>query len=234
MADDFFKDKEEEKEEPEKLKVGESEFTPEELEELVGKAKSVKDFEEKQGQSWEDVTKSWGKRGERIGEYKKAEEELKARLEKLENPPTKEVVDQEKVKEQVLAEAKSLGIITKEDLETYFNEQYQTRRAGEKLYSSVNKVIRVAKKEGTPEVTPEKLLEYMADPSNPKDPQKAYNDMFSKELDDIKQKKIMSIKRQEFITEEGMTAGSKQPEVKVPQNQEELKQSLLEHLSASE
>src|SRR3990170_1611613 len=117
MADSFFKEDKEDKgeqEEQEKIVLGVDEFTQEELETLVGKAKKVTEFEEKQGQSWEDVTRSWGKRGERIGEYKKAEEELKARLEKLENPPTKEVVDQEKVKEQVLAEAKSLGIITKE------------------------------------------------------------------------------------------------------------------------
>jgi len=77
MANDFFEKKEEKEEmeekqeNAEKVKIGESEFAPEELEILVESGKRLKEIEEKQGQPVEDILKSWGQRGEVLGKYKK-------------------------------------------------------------------------------------------------------------------------------------------------------------------
>lgn len=237
MADNDFFNKEEEQEEIEKIKVGENEFTTEELQGLVGKAQSLNEFEKKQGQSWDEVVKSWGQRGERIGEYKSENEKLQRELEAFKNPPeepTKEEVDQEKLKRQVIDEANKYGLMTQEQFDRKFDEYYQQRKAGEKMLNDVDNVINKAKTDGLPETTTEQLLEYMADPANPKDAQKAYNLMFEKELDEIKQKKLMSIKRDEFVTETSGNAGAKEPAPRVAKNANELNASILEHLNASE
>ena len=105
-------------------------------------------------------------------------------------------------------------------------ELYTTRRSGERILASVNKVLRQANSDGKPVTTADKLLEFMADPSNPKDPDKAYKLMFEKELEDWKQKRIESLKKPTMLTETKSTAGTKQPEIKIPSNREELRNAL--------
>lgn len=247
MADDDLK--KEESEEPQKIKVGESEFTAEELEGLVGKARQVSDFEEKQGQSFDEVVKSWGKRGEVIGAFKKAvgyespEDYLKAQEEAKKEAERKQVEEKQTagkeltpeeqaklVREELGKHLKEMGYVSREEAQGLFREL----REGEKILFQVNRIARRAEKEGLPKVEPEQLLEFMADPANPKDPEKAYKLMFEKELEEAKEKKLASMKRQEIVTEEGGSAGAKQPTERVPQTPDELKQSLLEHLTASE
>jgi hypothetical protein len=229
----FFEDKENKKEETEeqennqeeaqKIKLGESEFTTEELEQLVGKAKKIGDFEAKQGQEWEEVVESWGKRGERIGELKKKVKELEETTK-----PQVEPTDREKLKEQVIAEAREFGLLTKEEAEKMFEQVYETRRSGERMLSSVKRAIRDGKRQGWPTVTEEKLLKFMADPSNPKDPSKAYKLMFEKEIDELKEKKLASIKKTPMYTDEKSTAGGK--EYKPPKvTKENLGAVLREH-----
>lgn len=231
--DDKFDDKKEEEQELEKIKVGDTEFTADELNELIGKAKTVKEFEEKQGQSWDKVVESWGKRGERIGEYKKKIEEYEKELDKIKNPPPQEQIDREKLKEQVLAEAKVFGLLTKDEAQKMMEEFYHTRRSGERLLTQVNKTLKWAKERGYPQITAEKLLEYMADPINPKDPRNAYEIMFKKEIREVDGKKLESIKPKGMITQQISTAGSKQPKRK-PLTKEDLPAAFREVLSRTE
>ena len=98
---DFFDENKEE----EKIKLGEQEFSEDELQDLIGAGKKLKEIEEKQGQPVEDILTSWGRRGETIGELKKKAEEadkLREEIELLKNPPAKEVIDQENLKKEVL------------------------------------------------------------------------------------------------------------------------------------
>jgi len=115
-----------------------------------------------------------------------------------------------------------------------FNQVYEERRSAEKIISGVNRVLSKAKREGRPTTDPEKLLEFMADPNNPKDPQNAYDIMFKDELNKWREEQLMKAKGQKFVTEEGSTAGSKQPVPKTLKTFDELKSSLKEHLGASE
>lgn len=205
----FFEDKEEEQEETqeEKISLGEEEFTQEELEELVGKAKKVNEFEEKQGQSWEDVTKSWGQRGERIGEYKKELEELKSKVTEFEKP--KEQVDQEQLEKQIKGELRKYGSVLEEDFETKVAELYNKFRSGEKVLTKVRRVIRDNSKKGYPKPTERELLEYMNDPANPADPEKAYKLMYEDEMRKIDAGKLDRLKKPGMQTESKSTAGSK-------------------------
>ena len=178
----FFEDKEENKEETqeeqEKIALGEEEFTSEELQELVGKAKAVKEFEEKQGQTWDEVTKSWGKRGERIGELKKQLEEYEKKKEEANKP--EEQVNAEQVEAQIKAEAKKYGFVLKDDFEQEVTSLYNKLRGGERVFAKVNKTIKENVKKGYPKTDAESLLKYMNDPNNPADPGKHTNWWFKK------------------------------------------------------
>lgn len=231
MKNDFFDDTN--KEETDKIKLGDQEFSTDELQDLIGAGRKLKEIEEKQGQPVEDILTSWGRRGETIGELKKEAEQaklLREENERLKNPPSKEVIDQEQVKKEVYEEMKALGYAPKDELLKEFNELYNRNRDGERLLSQVKKVSREAKTDGKPEVTPEKLLEFMADPSNPKDPQKAYNVMFEKELDEWKTERINKSKGSSILTETKSSAGGKEFTPKRPGSREELRSSLTDQL----
>ena len=222
MADDFFKKEEAQTEtketgveEVEKIKVGETEFTSTELQDLVEAGAKLKDIETKQGQPIDDVLTSWGRRGEQLGKWKQATgvetpdefkkpEELKVDL-----------TDDETQKAQVIQEAKKYGLLTQDEAKQMFNDIYQTNRAGEKLLSEVNDVIREAKADGKPVTEPDKLLEFMADPNNPKDPRKAYKLMFEDELEKWKEERLGTLKKKPMVTDTTSTAGGK--EFKAPQ-----------------
>lgn len=222
---DFFDENKEE----EKIKLGEQEFSEDELQDLIGAGKKLKEIEEKQGQPVEDILTSWGRRGETIGELKKKAEEadkLREEIELLKNPPAKEVIDQENLKKEVLGELKGYGILNKEEVKEMINDIYHTNRDGERMLAQVKKVSREAKADGKPEIEPEKLLEFMADPNNPKDPQKAYNVMFEKELDEWKENRINQAKKPNMMIEKTVTAGGKSFEPKKIGNKDELRSAL--------
>mgnify|MGYP001615986092 CR=1 FL=1 len=222
--------------EPTKIKVGETEFTNEELQGLVESGKRLTDIETKQGQPIDKILESWGRRGERLGEWKKAtgaekpDEFLKAKETELNKP--KEQVDREKIKAQVIAEAKEFGLLTKEEAVEEFNKIYETRRAGEKMFGSVNRVLKKAESEGRPVCTPEELLEFMAHPDNPKDPEKAYKLKYEKELDEWKINQLNKMSKKGIITETKTTAGGKEFTSEAPTNAN-LTDLLKEHFSAS-
>jgi len=224
----FFEDQAEEAQEPEpeKVKVGETEFTSEELEELVGAGRRLREIEEKQGQPVDEILTSWGKRGERIGEYKKKLGEYEKELEKVKNPPSQEQVNDEQMRAQVLAELKKYDVPTLAEVKEVIKDVYNQNRAGERMLANVNKVLRQAKRDGKPTAEPQKLLEFMSDPANPKDPEKAYKLMFEPELEAWKEERINKVKKPTMLAETKSTAGAKKPEFKVPSNREDLRDVL--------
>jgi len=217
---------EQEEQEEQKISLGDQEFTSDELQELVGKAKKVSEFEEKQGQPWEEVTKSWGQRGERIGELKKEVEELRALKEQEEKP--KEQLDQEAIEKQIRQEAQKYGLVFKDELKDEASRIFTQLREGEKMMSRVKKVIRTNANQGYPKTTEKDLLEYMKDPNNPADPEKAYKLMFEDEIEKVRNKKLDSIRKPGMQTETKSTAGGKTyvpPKV----SKENLTQTLRDH-----
>lgn len=223
MANFFDDTKQEEKE---TIKLGDQEFSADELTDLIGAGKKLKELEEKQGQPVEDILTSWGRRGETIGEQKKKLEEAEKELERFKNPPAKEELDREALKKEVLEEMRGFGFAPKEELLKEFNDLYQTNRSNEKLLAQVKRVSREAKADGKPEVEPVKLLEFMADPNNPRDPEKAYKVMFEKELEEWKENRINLAKKPNMVTISKTTAGGKSFEPKKIGNKDELRSAL--------
>lgn len=237
MADNvkFFEDNKEEPQveetQPETVKIGDNEFSTDELEELVGKGKAAKEWEEKAGDTLDNLKSTFGKRGQTIGDLKKQVEELEQSQRQPEPQPGQQLTEEQQ-KQQILEEAKKFGILTKDEFDNMFDSLYQNRRSGEKLLARTQRVIRAAKKDGKPAVNEEKLLEFMSDPSNPSDPEKAYKLMFEKELDEWKEKNMLKAKKPGMITESKSTAGSKQPEQPAPPTRDNLEQRLSEFLKA--
>lgn len=232
--------KEEQQEEVQAIKLGDQEFTTDELEELVGKARSVGEFEEKQGQPWDEVVKSWGKRGERIGELKSKLEEYEKSREEEEKAQTRQKLEQGQelspeeqakvIREELQKHLNELGYVRKEEAQDLF----RGLREGEKLLSRTKKIIRTMKDEGYPEVGEEDLLKYMADPANPKDPEKAYKLMFEEEIEKVKEGKIQSMKKKGMTTQESSTAGDNKRPKEKKITDENLDKILSEHLGRGE
>lgn len=216
----------------EKIKVGEVEYSRQELDDLTGAGRRLKDLEEKQGQPVDDILKSWGRRGEEIGNYKKQVEELNKKVEELIRSPRKEgePLTEAEIEAQIKADAKKYGLLTSEEAREVATRIYNENRAGERMLSKTNKVLRQAREAGKPVVETEKLLEFMSNPDNPKDPQNAYDIMFKKELKDWERGQVDKLKNKGMDTETHVTS-DKKPDEKPIVGQDALKTALREHFA---
>jgi hypothetical protein len=107
-----------------------------------------------------------------------------------------------------------------------FTKTYEERRAGERLLGSVKRVLKEAAKDEKPTTTPDKLLEFMADPAYPKVPEKAYKMMFEHELEEWKTARINQVKKPNMFTETTSTAGAKEFTPPKLTNREDLRNAL--------
>src|SRR3990167_10170484 len=227
--EDFLKEEptEEPKEtasEPEKIKLGDSEYTQEELDKLVSLGKIAQEAEEKYDRP---ITKYWP-------EYTKSQQrikELEEKLQGVEQPKVEPITGSpEEVKTQALKQAKELGLITVDDINNYIDARVE----GYKLREDVDALIDESKEAGKPVPTETELLNYMAE-NGIRNPDKAYKLMFEDELDAWKEKKLKSIKTEGLKTQETSTAGeTKVPEVKVPANLDDLRTQLRSFMKRQE
>lgn len=209
MADNFFEDEKVNEEQPEvpveTFKLGEKEYSQEELQALVGLGEQAKELESK-----------WDTKIDRLmPEYSRSREELKTLREQAQQKVQQQIEEKQEQGQDLsedekrrLAkdEARKLGLLTEDD----FEEKYAQRRAGEKLLDRTESVISSAAAEGKPKTSTEELLTYMAE-TGIKNPNDAYELMFKKQLREIEMQKLQSIKPQGIWTESSSTAGAKQP-----------------------
>jgi hypothetical protein len=226
----FFKD-EEVKEtisnEPTKFKIGETEYSQEELDKYIGIGKQAEELESKWNTKLDSLMPSYTKTTQ---ENKKFQEELeKLREEKagLEAMIPRNQEDPETLRRQAKEEAKALGLATVDDFESF----YQNRRNAEKLLDETTSFVEKTNSEGKPKVSTEELLQYMVD-NGFKKPSAAYKDMFEEELDAWKEKQINTLKPARFDTQSASMAGGKEPEEVLITN-ENLRALLKERLNPS-
>jgi hypothetical protein len=228
MADTFFEEEkvdEQAQEQPaETIKLGDKEYSQDELQELVGLGSQAKELESK-----------WDTKIDRLmPEYSRSREELKTLKEQAQNNTRQEIAEKESKGEELSLEekkriakeqARELGIMTEDD----FEEKYAARRSGEKLLEKTEKVINEALTEGKPKTNAEELLTYMAE-TGIRNPADAYELMFKKQIREMELAKLQSIKPQGIWTESGSTAGSKIPAPVTP-TKENLGQLLEDVLT---
>lgn len=222
MADDFIKEdaqeKDEEKEQveeaeeiEEKVKVGDEEYTRDELKDLVGLGKMGREMEEKWDTKIDKVYPEFTKSRQELKELREtveAREETQVK-EKLAEGKELSPDEQRKVARE---EAKRLGLL----LDTDFNDMYAQRRAGERLTDSTESAVSNAEDKYGIKTTVKDVLQHMAKPESPKVPEKAIKDMFEPQIDKWKEEQLTSKKGDGLVTESASTAGGKEPsEVKI-------------------
>lgn len=185
-----------------KIKVGEGEYSQDELNRLVDLGKIGVEAEEKFNIKLDKV---WSTTQSVINEKKQLEEQL-SKLSQNNNQNNQGddqlTPDQKALAKRQIQELFGDEIITKKDLAMY--------REAERLTEDVKAVLEGAQVEGKPATTTEKLLDYMNE-TGVRSPEKAYKLMFENELDKWKEDQIKKIQKSKFVTQETSTAGSKAP-----------------------
>lgn len=208
------------------VKVGEKEYTQEELQRFVGLGEMASELESK-----------WSTKIDRLmPEYTKTTQEKAELKRQLEAQKTAEVTQRQNQGEQLNPEdqdrlvrdqLKKYGVMFQED----FVPTYAQQRAAESLLDDVKKIAREASNEGKPKISEGDLLTFM-DERGIKSPQDAYDIRFKQEIREWERKQIDTIKQPGLVTQSSSSAGSKQP-APVKVTRDNLKDVLSDHFGAS-
>ena len=225
----------EQTETPEMIKVGDEEYAPDQLQELVGLGKIGKEAEEKFNTSIDKVWPDYGRKSNRV---KELEKELEGYKNKPEEPkPEMDITDKIAV-EKAQKAARDIDLILKDDFEPLMREQfrsmYQEERAAERLLESTSKLEKeIDGSDGRPAFNSEEILTYMRDEGF-RDPLKAYEDKYRPQTDEWRANQILQAKKPGLKTNDAPTGvGGKQPKpVKV--THDNLSQLMREALGQSE
>lgn len=237
MTKYIFEEEEEEVEDEtgtSKVKIGEVEYTMDELSGLVADGQFKRDIEAKQNTKIDRVLPEYTKLTQEQKAWQTERDEyvrLKQERDNANKQPdhfTPEQIDQAR------KEARMLGLFTKEDVEDYvkkeFPRYYVEQRYADKVIEKMEGLqAEIDGKDGRPKFDMDEILEYSKE-TGIKDPLKAYKDKYEVELDKWKESKLLSGRREGLRTESGSTAGGKTPpEVKV--NRDNLGKLMREALT---
>lgn len=225
--DDFYADDApaDESAEVEKIKLGEAEYTQDELNELVELGGRAKKIQEDHG-DLDRFVSEFGRKSQEIGTYKKELEELRAKIEDQKaDSPTGELNEfqKEAAKKQI---SSLLGgePVTMASLDQW----YVSRRAAEKLLEDCNsQEAKIDGSDGRPKFKTSEILQHMTE-TGIKVPLKAYKDKYEKELDAWKEKELAKEKGTPSFTSERRVDNKEPSQVKP--NKDNLSKLVAESL----
>jgi len=190
---------------PEKIKIGDDEYSQEELDKLVSLGKIGVEAEEKYktkiDRVWPEFTKS-------RQEIKDLQSKM-ADMEKVEvraKEDAGEPLSDEELRIKAREEAKKLGLMLDDD----FDEMYAKRRGAEKLIEDADLAVENANEKYGVKTDTEALLKHMQETGIRK-PDIAIKDMFEEQIDKWKEQELNKKKGSGLVTETASTAGSKTP-----------------------
>ncbi len=212
---DFFKEPDvatepEPEPEPEKIKVGEEEYTQEELSSLVGLGKLGREMEEKYNTKIDRVWPEYTKTTQELKALKEEKEKLESeRLNQKAN--TGEQLTDEEITRQAREQARKIGLALSEDVETKVTQKVmEVLQARELLDTCKDFEGEINGKDGRPAFKTQEVLKHM-DETGIKNPEKAYKDLYEKEIDAWKEQQIKKAKPGGLVTEEAAPNSNKQP-----------------------
>jgi hypothetical protein len=226
MADDdkkFFEEEEQKaQEEIEKIKIGEAEYDPKEVESYIEKGKKVDEYTKKYNTDFDKAWSSYGKTTQENKALKEELEQVKSQAQARQEVQTGDLTEAQI--QQAREQAKKIGIVTQGDLDTW----YTSRRAAEKLLEDCNALQEeVNGEDGRPKFTTEEMLQHMQE-TGIKNPMKAYKDKYETELDNWKQSELNKEKGSSLPTL-NTGGGAKQPK-SIPVTKENIGQLVREQL----
>lgn len=235
--DDFFS-KKEEKVEPvnqpqeSKVKVGEKEYTQEELSKLVGLGEVAHEYETKWNRPISEFYPDYTQKSQQLAELRRQEEEVK-KQQLTEKANSGNQLSPEEAKQMARQQAKELGLITDDSIQDYVNQAVSNAMAGQKLINESENLVNQMTQKGLPKIELTDLLAYM-DGNNPTGtkfgtPEMAYQDKYRGEIESWKSKQIQNLKPEGMVTNDQSTAGGKVPQ----QNSITSKEALTQAIRAS-
>lgn len=218
MASDFFDPNTQIVDEPknesisvvEKIKVGETEYSQEELNKLVGLGKIGLEAEEK---FKTPIDKVWPTTQRVINENK----ELRDRVDSYEKAKVQEKVNQgqqltaEETAAQVRAELKKYGVVFEDEFPAKSQEIFVRNQQASEILKDTRNAVEKYKNDYGVDTTDERVLEYMKDTGVTK-PEVALKLMFEDKIDQVKEQKLKGIRPQGMVTSQTSQAGGKVPE----------------------
>lgn len=219
MSDDFFKEKQEtkmdpqaqeieiEEKAPEAIKLGDKAYTTEELQDLVGLGEQARELESKWNTKVDRLMPEFTKSRQEIAELRKQVEDRTAQ-EVQQKESQGQVLSPEEVKAEAVRQLRDLMVAP--ELQQTIKGMVAEDRQAAQLVNDTEFVIEDYADQGLPKTTVEDLLQHMAD-TGIKNPDKAYKDMFEEEYAEWKAGQINSLKQPGLTTIEGSTAGGKNP-----------------------
>lgn len=235
MSDKFFEDKENMEEENKeleegKVKVGEKEYDQEELSRLVGLGEIAHEAETKYNVKVDGI---WPKFQETINEKLelekkfKAQEDAKQQEALAQKAQAGEQLSEEEQKrvavETLRSLAKEAGIPLAEDVRATIRQE---EAAKELRFTTENAVNEFTDKYGI-QTSAKEVLDYMADPDNPKNPKIALKVMYEEQIDKWKEDKLNGLRPSGYSTIDKSNPGAqKLPPEKIPTNVGEFRAGL--------
>ena len=204
MADDFFEDKNKTDETP-KVKVGDKEYTQEELNKYVNLGQTAEEYETKWDRKISDFYPDYTRKSQKLSDYEKKEAE-RARvaddqLKREQAEKDKELAERQEAgkltpEEQrsfAIKQAKELGLVTREEFESEVDKRVARYRTGEKLIDDTKVAIDTAQEKYGVKTSVDEVLKYMDDNGFRK-PEKALKDMFEPQIDKWKEEQIKKLR----------------------------------------
>jgi len=216
MADtkqDFFADEDaqaeqSESQEPEKVKIGEKEYSQEDLAKLVGYGEKAVELEGKWNTKIDKLYPEYTKSRQELADIRKQQEEgvKKAQEEISQKAQEGQQLSPEEQDKLIETELEKRGVVTQKNVYQYVANFV----AAQELNKEIDVLNSEAEGDGKPKVSRDELLDYM-DESGVKNPRDAYELKFKQELKEWEAKQVQSLKKPGLMTETSSTAGSKEP-----------------------
>lgn len=219
---------------PQSIKLGDKEYTQEELQEAVGARQLVRELEEKWDTKIDKVYPKFTQVSTRAKELEDELNQYKQRESQKSALQDSDISDEAKA--EARGAAKKLGILTKDDLaelgyvsKADFKNFYAEQRESERLLENMNRLQEeINGKDGRPAFKTADVLDFMAE-KRLTDPQIAYKLMYEDKLDAWKEKRIAEVKKPGLVTDTSSSVGVKMPEeVKITKaNRDDLLRAAL-------
>lgn len=162
------------------IKVGEKEFSQDELNRLVSLGEKASEIEKNHG-SFDKYVSEYGRRSKEIGEYKSKLEEMETQMASMKQATSAADLSPEQVE---IAKKQLNNLLGGEPItQGNFAKMYVAMREGEKLLEECDGLAgEIDGKDGRPAFNRDEIINYMSE-TGIKKPLAAYKDKYEKELE---------------------------------------------------
>lgn len=221
------------------IKIGEQEYTVDELTDLVNRGKMSREVETKYNTKLDRLMPEYTKATQRVKELEGKLPEYESKIQEYESklaPKNGKYTDEQKT--AALVEARELGLITEQTLAEKVQEIIDNRVAtlltAKDRIGETEQVINTYNQEYGIEATKKDVLDFMVQ-EGIKNPKYALELMFGDRLQEIRNSKLKEKYDPEFITQGSSNTGAKQykPDIDF-KNKDQVRKMLRESMRGDE